>query len=232
MCKNAIHIVIVVIVVLFIGGCAETQRPARQPLTIGDVNSTLKVVEGTPLDAVKNQNISYAVTGLPAYDEFFKKATITHGGFEVAKTMTEEANATLKKFARSHFSGKEVGSNMELLKDANLESLSIQQAMVVLQACRAELSDAETEYLAKTAHNLGTAGVTMDASIATAPKLLAQANQLLDSAKTDFSIWQSPGIMSELQDIAGKLKHVLSDGPAIAKNILVLADGLTMFAKA
>lgn len=229
---HTLRFVLILLVSLQVIACGQSQLH-RRPLTIGDVNTNLKVVEATPLDAVKSQNITYATTGKGEYDEFFKKTAIAHGGFEVGKTMSEDANVNLKRFARSHWSKIAVGEDLkDLLKDATPDTISAEQAVAILQAKRKELTKDEVRYFEETARNLGTAGVTVDASIKTIPQLLSQANKLLGTATTDFALWESSGIANEIQDSVTKLKQIKDDAPALTKNIFALSNALTMLTKA
>jgi hypothetical protein len=55
---------------------AQAGGVKTETLNIGDVHSDLRVLQGTPLDAVSTLKITYAVTGDPAYDEFFMTALV------------------------------------------------------------------------------------------------------------------------------------------------------------
>jgi hypothetical protein len=86
---------------LFLAAIAANAAVTKQTLNIGDVSPDLKVIQGTPLDAVSKENIQYAVTGDPAYDEFFKKAAVAYGGFAVGHRMSETVAVDLVDLAKS-----------------------------------------------------------------------------------------------------------------------------------
>jgi hypothetical protein len=207
-----------------LAACAAVGGSKRETLTIADVNPHLRAIEGTPLDAVKSQNITYPVTGDARYDKFFKDAAITYGGFAVAHTMSEDVHKNLKAYARDWMYNKEAGKEVQKLgKDP--DSLTDEQIGKILadkKKVLGELAKQERDYVAAAAHNMATASVSLKGSTEAVVKLLPQAQQLMSDVNTAFKAWKSPGVTNDLQATVTQLTKVKDDAIPLAKNVTTL----------
>jgi hypothetical protein len=215
------------VVLTTLAACAGMGTTKKEALTIADVNPKLSELQGTSLDAVKKQDIQYAVTGKEAYDKFFKEAAIAYGGFTVAKAMSEDVALNLKTFAQKYAQSDQASKAVkEMAKD---KDLSVEVATKILEEKKKELGklDAEErEYFGKAAYNVAASTVSLKGSTEASARLLPQAQTLIADAKTAFNMVDSPGVTQELQASATKLSRVTGDAAVVTKNLTVLTGAL------
>ena len=95
-------------------GVADAQK-RKQPITLRDVDTQLaSLAAGTPFDYLTQSQISYGVTGVSTYDDFFRRSAVTYGGFHFGRRLVDAATVQLKKYARSKAA---VGALQEEIQD-------------------------------------------------------------------------------------------------------------------
>ena len=212
---------------LFLAAIAAHAGLKTELLNIGDVNSDLRVLQGTPLDAVNAQKITYAVTGDPAYDAFFKKAAVAYGGFAVGHRMSEEVAVNLKRLAGAWVeSTKASGELKSLLKDKDFRALPLERVGTILKEKKAQLGrleQQEIECLVKAAQQLAVAGVSLTGSIEAAASLLPQTQPLVANAGKAFALWDFPGVAKEVLASTKRLMRIKDEALPLAKNVSTMA---------
>jgi len=225
MLSKRIFVIVLCLIITTLSACAMLGSSRKEPLTIADVNPKLTSIQGTPLDAVKNQNLEYPVTGEAKYDKFFKDAAIANGGFSVAHTMSEDVNTNLKAYAQQWMHNKEASKEVKAL-EKNADSLTPEQYAMILEDKKKKLGHLEAqerEYFAAAAYNIAAASVSLKGSTEAVPKLLPEAKQLMADVNTAFKPWTSPGVAKELQESVSQLTKIKDDAVPLVRNMTTLA---------
>lgn len=191
---------------------AHAAAMKTEMLKLVDINADLRVLEGTPLDVVSQQKISYAVTGNPAYDEFFKKAAVAYAGFAVGNRMSEEAVASLKQLAASWADSKDG-------KDPR--SLTLDQVRAILKEKKGKrgLEPGDIEYLGKVSQSLAVAGMSLKGSVEATAALLPQMQPLVANAGKVFTLWDFANVAKEIVTTTKRLASIKDEAQALANNV-------------
>ena len=186
-----------------------------EALKLGDVNADLRVLQGTPLDVVSQQKITYAVTGNAAYDEFFKKAAVAYAGFAVGNRMSEEAVASLKQLAASLADSKDG-------KDPR--SLTLDEVRAILKEKKGKrgLEPKDIEHLGKVSQSLAVAGMSLTGSVEATAALLPQMQPLVANAGKVFTLWDFPNVAKEIVATTKRLTSIKDEAQALAKNVSIM----------
>ena len=202
-------------------------------LKIGDINSKLSSLEGTELDGVAKEEITYKHTSKSKYDDFFKNSAICYGGLVVTNTMSDDGTMNLKKFARTR-AAEEAGREDldEIIGDTHPDSLSLAQSIAILEHDKKQgkLSKEELKYFVFMAANLILAQQSLEASVKSAPELIANGTELTKDVKSDFEAKDTPGITKGLNNSISQLNKVKDEAPAAVENLAILVKAFTMLA--
>lgn len=208
---------------------ASAQKNQRL-LTIQDVSSTLAgLVANTPFDFVGRSKVYYGVTGVYSYDQFFRNAAITYGGFLFGQRLFDDATGTLKRFARSKAAVAELQDEIKALTNgADTTNWSTEQSIAVLKAAKkkGEISADERFYLAATSALVAATVPVLRASVTAAPNLARQAPPLVKGAPSQLDILQAPAVVVSVNRSAQQLQAIPRQGTSLLESFVVLSRGL------
>ena len=201
-------------------------------LTLNDVSPALgRLIGGTPLDFVAQEEIKYGVTGTSEYDEFFKSSAIAYGGFLVGRGLVDDATIKLKGYARSKAAVTELEEEIaELTSGADTSDWTTEQSLAVLAAAekKDQISDEERTYMVSTAANIAATIPLVEGAVSASADLIEQAPGLGSGARSAFGLRGAGGVTRNVQRSADRIKDIPTEGPALVEALLVLSRGLAM----
>ena len=217
---------------LFLAAASPLAAQGERVLTLADVSSDLAhLIGNTPLDFVSRANITYGVTGKPAYDDFFRNSAIAYGGFFVGQKLSNNATNNLNKYARSKMAVAELQDEIKTLtQGADTAQWTTEQTFAVLEAAKKkhQLSGEEQSYMLSTAANIAATIPVVHASVEASARLAGDVSGLVDGARDAFGVMKAPGIVRNLNESGNRVKTIPTDGPRLVESLLVLSKGLSM----
>ena len=203
-------------------------------LTIYDVSAALAgLVANSPFDFVARSRISYGITGVSAYDQFFRNSAVTYGGFVFGRTLFDEATTTLKRFARSKAAVSSMREEIrEITQDADTSQWTTEQSLAVLRAAkkRDELSSDERFYFLATSALVAATLPVLRASVTAAPQLARSAPPLVRGAPSAFDIFQAASVAGSVNRSAKQIHAIPREGATLLESFVVLSRGLEALA--
>ena len=209
-----------------------TACAARNRLQMGGLHSEIARLSGLEGDPLEKTPVEYDSTGKPEYDDFFKNAAVVNAELIVSNALVEVLTKNLKSFARSQVaSGAADDSLKALLNGHSADEMDADEAVAVLklQSQRGKLGADVKEYAGKTAGSTLEAGNYLVGSVVTTKGLAEKGKALGARVQSDFTGLDAPkvpGITSALATSAGNLTQATTTAPAVAKQLLRLAQGL------
>jgi hypothetical protein len=201
-------------------------------LTLHDVSPDLaQLIGGTELDFVAKAKIGYGVTGRSTYDHFFRESAVSYGGMTVGRGLTDDATIKLKGYARNKAAIAELDAQIrEITGGAPPEQWTTEQSLAVLQAAKEKdrLSDEENEYILASSARVAATIPVVHASVAASKDLLGQVNGLVSGAPSAFGMLRAPGVVSNLNRSADRIRRIPTEGTTLIESLTVLSRGLSM----
>lgn len=201
-------------------------------LTLHDVSADLdRLIGGTELDFVAKAKIGYGVTGRSQYDQFFRESAVSYGGMTVGRGLTDDATIKLKGYARNKAAIAELEAQIqEITGGAPPEQWTTEQSLAVLQAAKEKdrLSEEENAYMLATSARVAATLPVVHASVAASRDLLGQVNGLIGGAPSAFGVMRAPGVVSNLNRSADRIRRIPTEGTSLIESLTVLSRGLSM----
>ena len=210
----------------------QKKERAQRVLTLHEINRDLgELAGGTPLDYIASARIAYGVTGMHAYDDFFRKSALTYGGFFYGRRLVDDATVQLKKFARSKAAVASLQDEIrELTQEADTSEWTTEQSIAVLEAAkkRDELSQEETFYFVAMSALMAATVPVVRASVTTAPALVRNGQALTKRLSDDFDPFELPQMAFSVNRSAQQLMAIPAEGTRLLETLVVLSRGLQM----
>ena len=218
-------------------GLAAAPDPAgaqkrQQPITLRDVDTQLaELATGTPFDYLTVSKVSYGVTGVSSYDDFFRRSAVTYGGFHFGRRLVDAATVQLKKYARSKAAvGALQEEIQELTAGADTSEWTLDQSIAVLAAAkkRDQISQEESIYFLAMSALVAATVPVVRASVETAPALVQTGRSLVRKVPNDFGLFEAPQVALSVNRSAQQLGAVPREGATLAEALVVLSRGLQL----
>jgi len=177
----------------FLFGFGLPGTSSKQHVTMSSLDPLFGVaatVSGMKDDPVANAKVTYPVTNVGKYDDFFKKSAEVRGSLIASQAFTTTTIVNMKATARSALAKSELGNSIkEVVGDKPEGEWSIEDTATILklQKKKGEVTSEQLKGIGQSAASIGGMSVFLAKVPTTSMELGTQAKDLAGSVSTDFS---------------------------------------------
>jgi hypothetical protein len=185
-------------------------------------------------DVLSANPITYDTVGDREFNNLFFQTARTAGTVKVSRRLVDKVASNLVGLAKSSAASGELGKAEEML--ASDPDAAAKAALEALKQQKSKLGDQQRDSLLRMIVALSGTGLALNDAVKAAPALAASAQNMSRLANPDAlgkrfgmdfgALAQIPAIVGGTAHCAESLAQVTQDGPALAKNIVVLSAGL------